>query len=57
MSEEEREDMKPGDEAPPGEPAAAANVCPACGGSGRVSGETCESCRGTGTVEEAVGGG
>ena len=51
------EEMRPGDEAPPEEPAAAENVCPSCAGSGRADGDTCETCGGTGTVTEAVGGG
>jgi DnaJ-class molecular chaperone len=51
------ENMKPGDEAPPEEPAAAKNVCPGCGGSGKQDGQTCTVCQGTGEVEEAVGGG
>ena len=48
---------KPGDEAPPEEEATGENVCPDCGGSGEREGATCEGCRGTGTVTEAVGGG
>ena len=51
------ENLKPGDEAPPGEPAAAENTCPDCGGDGRLNGETCPTCRGTGQVREAIGGG
>jgi hypothetical protein len=49
--------MAPGDELPPGNPNAAPNVCPRCGGSGRVDGERCEDCGGTGKTVEAVGGG
>jgi DnaJ-class molecular chaperone len=48
---------KPGDEVPPDVEEAAANVCPACGGSGWLDDERCEHCAGSGTVEEAVGGG
>ena len=51
------EPMKPGDEAPPEEPAAAVNECPDCGGTGQRDGGTCDTCRGTGEVQEAVGGG
>ncbi len=52
------ESMKPGDEAPPGEPAAGTNECEHCGGTGRQeNGEVCPECRGTGEVREAVGGG
>jgi 4-carboxymuconolactone decarboxylase len=31
------------------------NVCPRCGGRGRVDDATCPDCRGTGTVTEVVG--
>jgi DnaJ-class molecular chaperone len=51
------EPMKPGDEAPAGEPAAGENTCEACGGTGREDGGTCPECQGTGEVREAVGGG
>jgi DnaJ-class molecular chaperone len=49
--------MAPGDEVPPGTANGAPNVCPRCGGSGRVEGERCEECGGSGEVIEAVGGG
>ena len=50
-------DMRPGDEAPPGE-SAEESVCPHCGGTGRLGGgDTCPTCEGTGTVIEGVGGG
>lgn len=49
--------MKPGDEAPPEEPTTGENVCPDCGGSGERDGGTCATCRGTGRISEAVGGG
>ena len=55
--DEPREDMSTGDEAPPEEPSAGENVCPRCEGSGRVGGEACSDCGGSGTVIEAVGGG
>ncbi len=51
------DDMKPGDEAPPGEAAAGTGLCPECSGSGRVDGRECETCAGTGQVEQGVGGG
>lgn len=58
MGAERRGDMpRPGDEAPPVEPAAGEDACPDCGGSGRLSGEPCPTCRGTGRVSEGVGGG
>ena len=49
-------DMAPGDEAPQDTPGAGENVCPACGGSGKVDGATCETCAGTGVVIEEGGG-
>jgi hypothetical protein len=50
--------MAPGDQVPPGTPGAGPNVCPDCGGKGRLqNGSRCETCQGTGTVVEAVGGG
>jgi DnaJ-class molecular chaperone len=54
---EHREEMKPGDEAPPGDPLAGENVCRACGGSGDVDGSTCEACAGTGKTTSIVSGG
>jgi DnaJ-class molecular chaperone len=35
------------------------DLCPECGGSGRIDGgaEQCPTCGGTGTVTEPVGGG
>jgi len=57
MTEEPREDMAPGDEVTPEADSSGENVCPVCTGSGRVDGQTCERCGGTGRVEEAVGGG
>ena len=53
----DRDEMKPGDEAPQGEQAGAENICPECGGSGRVDDAKCRNCGGSGTVTEAVGGG
>ena len=47
----------PGDEAPPDRDEVAPNLCPDCAGTGRRDGRECQTCRGTGTVEEAVGGG
>jgi hypothetical protein len=48
--------MAPGDEAPQGTPGAGENICPTCGGSGKVKGATCETCAGSGVVIEEVGG-
>ena len=50
-------DMAPGDEAPPERDETAPNICPDCHGSGRRDGRRCETCGGTGRIEEAVGGG
>jgi DnaJ-class molecular chaperone len=47
----------PGDEAPASRDETAPNICPDCGGSGRRDDGRCETCDGTGRVEEAVGGG
>ena len=48
----------PGDEVEPGTQGAAEDVCPQCGGSGRLdNGEGCPNCNGTGVVIRAVGGG
>ena len=46
----------PGDEVPAGTPGAGENVCPDCGGSGRLEGKSCPTCGGSGVVIEAVGG-
>ena len=48
--------MSPGDEAPPGTPGTGENVCPRCGGSGRVDGARCPECEGTGRVTVGIGG-
>jgi hypothetical protein len=46
----------PGDVPLPDTKAGGPTVCPECGGVGRVGAEMCETCTGTGNVEEAVGG-
>lgn len=51
-----RPPMSPGDEAPAGTPGTGENVCPRCGGSGKVGGTTCPECQGTGKVTVGVGG-
>jgi DnaJ-class molecular chaperone len=53
----EHGEMAPGDEVPAGCENAAPNVCPRCGGSGKLDGGECETCAGTVEVQEAVGGG
>ena len=47
----------PGDEAPAGAPSTGENVCPRCGGSGKVDQQPCPECQGTGTVTTGIGGG
>ncbi|MBF6620044.1 MAG: hypothetical protein ITG02_07420 [Patulibacter sp.] len=51
------DDLAPGDEAPPGTPGSGEDVCPRCGGSGRLDDATCDECAGTGRVIRGVGGG
>ncbi|HVL59218.1 MAG TPA: hypothetical protein VM491_22220 [Burkholderiaceae bacterium] len=47
---------RPGDEVPPGTPQSGEDVCPRCGGSGRLqAGASCEDCGGTGRVIRLVG--
>ncbi len=48
---------RPGDEVPGDIANAGENLCPDCGGSGRVNDGECPGCRGTGRIIEAVGGG
>ena len=46
---------KPGDEARPGSPQTAENVCPDGNGSGRRDGKACRTCEGTGRIIAVVG--
>jgi DnaJ-class molecular chaperone len=46
---------KPADEAAPGAPQSAENLCPSCSGSGRLRDGECPDCRGTGTITALVG--
>lgn len=48
--------MAPGDEAPAGTPDTGEDVCPRCGGSGRLGARTCPDCQGTGKVNVGIGG-
>lgn len=48
--------MAPGDEAPAGTPGTGEDVCPQCGGSGRIGGSACPNCQGTGKVTVGIGG-
>jgi hypothetical protein len=48
--------MAPGDEAPPGTPGTGEDVCPRCGGSGKLASGTCPDCLGSGKVTVGIGG-
>ncbi|HYD29342.1 MAG TPA: hypothetical protein VEB64_00570 [Azospirillaceae bacterium] len=56
MEETGRQQMNPGDEAPPGTPGTGDAICPVCHGDGRVEGQKCSNCNGTGVVIEGIGG-
>jgi len=47
----------PVDQVPPGTPGSGENVCPRCGGSGKLDGGVCPACQGTGKVTTGIGGG
>jgi DnaJ-class molecular chaperone len=47
---------RPGDEVRPGTPGSGDDVCPRCGGSGKLAGTDCETCAGTGMITRAIGG-
>jgi DnaJ-class molecular chaperone len=49
--------MAPGDQAPAGTPGTGEDVCPRCGGSGRLDSKPCTECDGTGKVVKGIGGG
>jgi DnaJ-class molecular chaperone len=51
------EPLRPGDEAPEGTQGSGEDICPQCQGSGKINGQTCEECDGTGRVIEGIGGG
>jgi DnaJ-class molecular chaperone len=55
--QEGTEMMAPSDEAPPGTPGTGEDVCPACGGSGRLHGRDCDNCLGRGRVIKAISAG
>ena len=50
-------DTAPGDQAEPGTPGTGENICPRCGGGGRIDGAPCPTCEGSGRVVEGIGGG
>jgi DnaJ-class molecular chaperone len=48
--------LRPGDQAKPGTSNTGENLCPDCSGSGKLEGQTCQTCQGTGRVTEGIGG-
>jgi hypothetical protein len=51
-----RAPMSPSDEAPAGTAGTGEDVCPRCGGSGKLAAGTCPNCQGTGKVTVGIGG-
>lgn len=50
--------MNPGDEAAPGTPGAAEDICEQCSGTGKTAaGTPCPACGGSGRVMRGIGGG
>jgi rubrerythrin len=49
--------INPGDDAPPGTPGTGEDICPECGGTGRLNDKPCPNCGGTGRINEGIGGG
>jgi hypothetical protein len=50
--------LNPGDEAKPGTPGAAEDICDVCSGKGKLGdGSACPECGGTGRVMRGIGGG
>jgi hypothetical protein len=49
-------ELNPGDQTVPGTPGTGENLCPKCGGRGRLDGRDCAHCGGTGRVIQGVGG-
>ncbi len=50
--------LNPGDEAKPGTPGAAEDICDKCSGKGKLAnGTECAECGGTGRVMRGIGGG
>ena len=48
--------LNPGDVAPTGTPETGETLCRDCSGNGKINGEPCETCGGTGIVVEGIGG-
>ncbi len=58
MTDPKQQPLNPGDEAAPGTPGAAEDICDQCGGSGALAGgAACPACGGTGRVMRGIGGG
>ncbi|HYE00768.1 MAG TPA: hypothetical protein VEH84_15410 [Alphaproteobacteria bacterium] len=49
--------LNPGDQAAPGTPGTGEDLCPECGGDGRIEGRPCPSCGGSGLIIAGIGGG
>lgn len=47
----------PGDDAPAGTPGTGEDVCPDCGGKGRLQDQVCANCGGSGKVIKGISGG
>ncbi|WP_169338857.1 hypothetical protein [Stutzerimonas azotifigens] len=57
MSDNDSNEMNPGDQAPAGTPGTGENICPDCAGSGRAEGgRPCATCGGSGKVIQGIGG-
>lgn len=58
MADETRNPSSPAniDAVPPGTPDAAENTCRRCAGTGRIDGDDCPDCGGSGVVLTPVGG-
>ena len=52
-----RAKLNPGDQAKPGTPGTGENLCPDCGGSGRIGAAPCKTCAGSGRVIVGISGG
>jgi phasin len=51
------QNQQSGDQASPGTVGTGENICPQCGGTGKIEGKTCRNCAGTGRIVEGIGGG
>ncbi|HEX2913879.1 MAG TPA: hypothetical protein VH186_23955 [Chloroflexia bacterium] len=53
---DETQEMNPGDQAPAGTPGTGEALCPRCSGKGKLNGQLCEVCGGSGVVVQGIGG-